>query len=87
MNNEQKIIKVIYYVLDQSVYDGMESVNLLRVAVYEGTGQQGEEYYDGEWHRFDGALSYYPDPSPGVYIDEEKAKEIMQLIDREDGIA
>ena len=45
---------------------------------------EGEIYYEGKWHPENGVLSYFPDPSPGIFIDEEKALEIMKIIDKEE---
>ncbi len=83
MNNEDEIEKILYYYLDQTTIAGTEEYSLLRAVMYKNKGQQGEEYFNGEWHPFDGALSYYPDPTPGQFIDEAKAQEIMKIIDRE----
>jgi len=84
MNERKKIIEVVYYVLKKTIFEGQELTSLLRAVIYEDEGQQGEEYFEGKWHDFPGALTYYPDPSPGDFIDEERAKEIMKIIDQED---
>lgn len=78
-------MKVEKYILEKDISDdGIEKVSLARIVIYDDIGQQGEEYFDGKWHPFDGALSYIPDPSPGEFINEEHAMEIMKQIDRED---
>jgi hypothetical protein len=70
------------YILEKVIYKEKERISLIRIRMDEGTGVEGEEYFDGDWHRYDGALSYLPDPSPGDFIDEEEAMEVMKLIDQ-----
>lgn len=77
-------MKVDKYILEKDIVNGEEEVTLARIVIYDGIGIKGEEYYDGEWHSFDGALSYLPDPYPGEFIDENLAAEIMKRIDREE---
>ena len=77
-------MKVDRYILEKSVIDGKEEVSLARIVMHEGKGLKGEEYYDGRWHPFDGALSYMHDPSPGDFITEQEAIEVMKLIDQAD---
>ena len=75
-------MEVERYILESTVVDGVEQFSLARIVMYDDKGLQGEEYYDGEWHQFDGALSYMHDPSPGDFIDEARAREIMTIIDK-----
>lgn len=89
MKGKYIVESVLFYHLDTDIFDGKEEYSLLRVVVYKGKAEpgkgyyEGEEYYNGEWHPFKGALSYYPDPTPGEFIDEARAKEIMKIIDQE----
>jgi hypothetical protein len=46
--------------------------------------KRGETYYNKRWHEFPQINSYYPDPSPGEFIDGVKAEEIMKIIDKEE---
>jgi hypothetical protein len=76
-------VKVDKYILEKYFFDGEEELHLARIVMHEGIGLRGEEYYDGGWHPFPGALSYMTDPSPGEFIDEEEAAAVMERIDRE----
>lgn len=71
--------KVLFYHLMEDVIDGKLEYSLIRVIDWEG-----QEYFEGKWQSYPGAMSYYPDPTPGDFIDEEKAKEIMDLIDEQE---
>ena len=81
--NSEKSGKVDKYIFEKCLVDGDEEVHLARIVMYEGVGLRGEEYYDGRWHPFPGALTYMTDPSPGEFIDEEEAAAVMERIDRE----
>jgi hypothetical protein len=72
------------YILLKTIFDEKEDINLIRIRMYRGAGVEGEEYFNGDWHSYDGALSYLPDPSPGDFIDEQEAMEVMKLIDQGD---
>lgn len=79
----EKNVTVDKYILEKSVFEGEEELLLARIVLREGIGLQGEEYYDGRWRPFPGALSYMTDPSPGEYIDEAEAAAVMKRIDRQ----
>jgi hypothetical protein len=89
MHDKYTVEKVLFYHLDTDTFDHEEEYSLLRAVMYKNKAKPGEEYYEGEayyngeWHPFNGALSYYPDPTPGEFIDEARAKEIMKIIDQE----
>ncbi|MCS4301037.1 hypothetical protein [Chryseobacterium sp. BIGb0232] len=83
MNGKDTIERVLFYHLDIDIFDNEEEYSLLRAVMYKDKAKPGEEYYNGEWYPFKGALSYYPDPTPGEFIDEARAKEIMKIIDQE----
>lgn len=83
MNKKDTIEKILYYHFEIERICDKENYSLLRAVMYKDTGLQGEEYYNGEWHREQAALSYYPDPTPGEFVDEIRAKEIMKRIDEE----
>ncbi|MEJ5102673.1 MULTISPECIES: hypothetical protein [Chryseobacterium] len=83
MNEKDTIESVLFYHFERDIIDNKEDYSLIRVVTYKNKGQQGEEYYNGEWHSYKGAYSYYPDPTPGEFIDEARAKEIMKIIDQE----
>ncbi|REC62501.1 hypothetical protein DRF65_10435 [Chryseobacterium pennae] len=89
MNGKDTIERVLFYFLDIDTFDNEKDYSLLRAVMYKDKAKPGEEYYEGEayyngeWHPFKGALSYYPDPTPGEFIDEVRAKEIMKIIDQE----
>jgi hypothetical protein len=72
------------YVLLKTIVDEKEEISLIRIRIYRGVGVEGDEYFNGEWHPYNGALSYLPDPSPGDFIDEQEAMEVMKLIDQGD---
>lgn len=73
-------MEILKYILEKEVIDGEEELHLMRIVMYDVAGQQGEEYYDGKWHPFDGALSYLPDPFPGDFIDEQQAMEVIKQL-------
>lgn len=75
------------YHLEKSVIDDKEEVSLIRIKMLSGAGIEGEEYFNGKWHPYPGALSYLPDPSPGDFIDEQQAMEVMKQLDQRDGVA
>jgi hypothetical protein len=75
------------YHLEKSVIDDKEEVSLIRIKMLHGAGIEGEEYFNGKWHPYHGALSYLPDPSPGDFIDEQEAKEVMKQLDQRDGVS
>ena len=52
---------------------------LYRRVIYNQIEEIGEAYWNEQWYEFPQINSYYPDPTPGVFIDEEMAKEIMIL--------
>lgn len=81
--NTEPAFKVDKYIFEKYVEDGEEEFHLCRIVLFEGIGLRGEEYYDGRWHPFPGALSYMTDPSPGEFIDEVQARDVMARIDRE----
>lgn len=83
MNKKDTVEKILYYHFEIENICNKENYSLLRAVIYKDTGLQGEEYYNGEWHREKAALSYYPDPTPGEFVDEIRAKEIMKIIDEE----
>jgi len=70
------------YILERTDVDDKEEISLIRIRMFQGAGVQGEEYFGGKWHPYDGALSYLPDPSPGDFIDEQEAMEIVRQIDQ-----
>jgi len=83
MNADENLM-VDKYILETYEFDGEEELHLARIVLREGIGLQGEEYYDGGWHPFPGALSYMTDPSPGRFIDEAEARTVMKKIDRQE---
>ncbi|SDJ08953.1 hypothetical protein [Chryseobacterium jejuense] len=82
MNKEKEIIRIIDFIYVHDDEAGCKELH--RRVVYDQIGEIGETYYNEQWHEFPQLNSYYPDPTPGVFIDEEKAKEIMKIIDKED---
>ncbi|TZF99219.1 hypothetical protein FW781_04645 (plasmid) [Chryseobacterium panacisoli] len=82
MNKEKEIIKIIDFIYVHDDEAGFKELH--RRVVYDKIGEIGETYYDKQWHEFPQINSYYPDPTPGEFIDEEKAKEIMKIIDKEE---
>ncbi|WP_185287846.1 hypothetical protein [Chryseobacterium lactis] len=89
MNDKDVIEKVLFYHLEIMIFDNKEHYSLIRAVMYKNKAEpgeeyyEGEEYYDGEWHSYSGAFSYYPDPTPGDFIDEVRAEEVMKIIDKE----
>lgn len=89
MNGKYTVERVLFYHFDIDIFGDEEKYSLIRAVMYKNKAEpgeeyyEGEEYYNGEWHPFKGALSYYPDPTPGEFIDEARAKEIMKIIDQE----
>lgn len=71
------------YIFEEYIFNNMKMLSLLRIVEHHNIGLQGEEYVDGEWHKYNGALSYLPDPSPAEFIDEARAIEVMKLIDKQ----
>lgn len=83
MNDKDVIEKVLFYHLEIMLFDNKENYSLIRAVMYKDKADyEGEEYYNGEWHPYSGAFSYYPDPTPGDFIDELRAEEIMKIIDQ-----
>ncbi|HCN51493.1 MAG TPA: hypothetical protein DIT10_20805 [Chryseobacterium sp.] len=88
MNEKGTIEKVLFYHLEIMLFDNKENYSLIRAVMYKDKAEpgeeyyEGEEYYNGEWHSYSGAFSYYPDPTPGDFIDELRAEEIMKIIDQ-----
>ena len=70
------------YILEKTVVNDKEELGLIRIKMHGRAPMEGEEYFNGKWHPYPGALSYLPDPSPGDFIDEEEAKEVMKQIDQ-----
>ena len=82
MNKQKEIIKIIDFIY---VHDDETAFKELhRRVIYDQTGETGDPYYNKQWHEFPQINSYYPDPSPGEFIDEVKAEEIMKIIDKEE---
>lgn len=70
------------YILEKDIVDGVERVHLMRIVFIDGVGFRGEAYYGGRWQPYPGALSYMHDPSPGEFIDEEEAMEVIRQKDQ-----
>lgn len=81
MNKEKEIIKIIDFIYVHGDEAGFKELH--RRVIYDQTGEIGETYYNGQWHEFPQINSYYPDPTPGEFIEETIAKEIMKIIDKE----
>jgi hypothetical protein len=69
------------YILERNIVDGANHLHLMRILVYKGIAAKGEEYYEGEWHDFKGAMTYMYDPYPGDVIHEPEVFEAMKYID------
>lgn len=85
MNEKDTIKEILFYHLDIDEEDGEKYYSLLRAVMYKNREgyYKGEVYYNSEWHPSKAALTYYPDPTPGEFIDEARAREIMKIIDHE----
>lgn len=77
----EEAMTVHRYILERDVFEGEEVIRLMRIVMSQSEGLQGEVYWKGNWHPHPGALSYIPDPSPGDFIEEEQAIEVMKEID------
>lgn len=82
MNEEKEIIKIIDFIYVHDDETGFKELH--RRVLYNQLGEIGETYYNKQWHEFSQINSYYPDPTPGEFIDEAKAEEIIQIIDKEE---
>lgn len=73
-----KSAELYIYKFDEDI----DLIGLYRIT----TDWEGELYENGKWKPYQGALSYYPDPSPERYVKEKEAREIMRKLDERDGI-
>ena len=60
--------------------NNLVTMDLFRIA----SNMKGFIYEKGKWQESNEVFNYYPDPSPDQYINEEKANEIMKILDERD---